>query len=57
MTNPKKIGYTKRTRIGGQVFYIRESDGAEIPCDPTNRDYQEVLAYLSAGNEIPEEKK
>ena len=30
---------------------IRDSDGAFIPTDPDNVDYQEYLAWLDEGNE------
>jgi hypothetical protein len=30
---------------------VRDEDGAFIPFDPDNRDYQEYLAWLDEGNE------
>ena len=38
----------------GQVhdqMIVRDEDGAFIPFDPANVDYQEYLAWLDAGNE------
>ena len=31
-------------------FLIRKEDGALIPKDETNRDYQEYLAWVAEGN-------
>lgn len=32
---------------------LRSTDGAFIPCDLGNRDYQQFLAWIAAGNTAP----
>jgi hypothetical protein len=41
---------TARNQPSDQVIQ-RDEDGAFIPFDPDNRDYQEYLAWLDEGNE------
>lgn len=33
---------------------VREADGAGVPCDLSNGDYQAFLVWLSEGNSAPE---
>jgi hypothetical protein len=39
-----------KTLSGKQTSVIRTTDGACIPTDPDNTDYQEYLRWLEAGN-------
>jgi len=34
----------------GQTFIVRDKDGAIIPSDPANTDYQAYLKWLDEGN-------
>ncbi len=40
--------------VFGNIDVIIRGDGAQIPTDPANTDYQQYLEWLAAGNQ-PEE--
>jgi len=44
--------YTIKTSLSGVEFVVRQSDGAEIPFDPANTDYQQFKADVTAGAEL-----
>jgi hypothetical protein len=44
------IMYKLWKSVLGKEAIIRTSDGACIPIDPANTDYQQYLAWLEAGN-------
>ena len=43
--------YKLITNLAGENFVIRLTDGAWIPVNEGNTDYQEYLAWLAEGNE------
>lgn len=55
MRTPMDTTYTQVwDHMQGQVndrMIIRDADGAHIPFDPDNMDYQDYLAWLAEGNE------
>ena len=42
----------KLFNLSAEPCVIRTSDGAYIPFDPQNVDYQAYLAWLAEGNEV-----
>ena len=40
--------------ISQNHLIVRESDGAYIPTDPANSDYQQYLAWVAEGNTAEE---
>ena len=46
----KNIDIVTGTKSGEGNVVIRKSDGAAIPKDPLNTDYQEYLEWIKAGN-------
>jgi hypothetical protein len=42
--------YQLQNKNGETVAIHRVSDGASIPFDPANTDYQQYLAWLAEGN-------
>ena len=48
MTTYKKIWDSLRNQEAPNI--LRISDGASIPMDENNRDYQEYLKWVEAGN-------
>jgi hypothetical protein len=45
--------YTILPVTDGQMQMILRSDGAYIPSDPGNMDYQAYLTWVAAGNTAP----
>lgn len=45
---------TVTTVLGEDAVVIVRSDGAQIPHEPLNADYQDYLAWVAAGNTAQE---
>jgi hypothetical protein len=49
------LSYTYQSPIlGSTVGMLARSDGAYIPCNLENSDYQAFLTWVAAGNTAPE---
>ena len=46
----KNIDIVTGAKSGEGNVVIRKTDGAAIPKDPSNTDYQEYLEWIEAGN-------
>jgi hypothetical protein len=54
MSNGTSYTYTYRQPMFGQEWgAMIRSDGAIIPCDPANREFQNYLYWVSEGNAAP----
>lgn len=47
------ISYTYQAAEFGDNLLIRSTDGAYVPCNLDNADYQAFLAWIAAGNTAP----
>ncbi len=52
-TGPVTYTYQAPPAWGGSGTLVRSTDGAFIPCNLSNSDYQAFLAWVAAGNTAP----